>query len=107
MPFTRSGSRFVGPARGGANAGVTIVSPGANLGFGGGCELGALHARGEVLAFVNPDVIYAPGWFEPPYRSKRLDDAAVNSDFHVLRPAPAFPASTFPDSSPSPDDRNA
>ena len=49
----------------------------------------------------------APGCFEPPYRSKRLDDAAVNSDFHVLRPAPAFPASTFPESGPSPDDRNA
>lgn len=48
-----------------STAGVTIVSPGANLGFGGGCELGALHARGEVLAFVNPDVVYAPGWLEP------------------------------------------
>ena len=39
--------------------------PRRNVGFGGGCELGALHARGEVLAFVNPDVVFAPGWIEP------------------------------------------
>jgi GT2 family glycosyltransferase len=48
-----------------STAGVTIVSPGANLGFGGGCELGALHARGDVLAFVNPDLVFTPGWVEP------------------------------------------
>jgi GT2 family glycosyltransferase len=48
-----------------STAGVTIVSPGTNLGFGGGCELGALHARGDVLAFVNPDLIFVRGWLEP------------------------------------------
>jgi O-antigen biosynthesis protein len=48
-----------------STAGVTVVKPGRNLGFGGGCELGALHATGEVLALVNPDVIFRPGWIEP------------------------------------------
>jgi GT2 family glycosyltransferase len=46
-------------------AGVTVVTPGRNVGFGGGCELGALHARAEVIAFVNPDVIYPDGWLAP------------------------------------------
>ena len=46
-------------------AGVRLVEPDRNVGFGGGCELGALVARGDVLAFVNPDVIARPGWLEP------------------------------------------
>jgi len=45
--------------------GVRVLSPGRNLGFGGGCELGALFARGRVLAFVNPDLVVGPGWIQP------------------------------------------
>lgn len=45
--------------------GVRIVRPDRNLGFGGGCEIGALHARAEILCFVNPDITFAAGWFEP------------------------------------------
>jgi GT2 family glycosyltransferase len=48
-----------------STAGVTVVSPGRNLGFAGGCELGALHATGRVLAFVNPDLVVGPGWLRP------------------------------------------
>lgn len=40
--------------------GVTIVRPGSNLGFAGGCNYGARHAEGEVLAFVNGDAVVRP-----------------------------------------------
>jgi GT2 family glycosyltransferase len=40
--------------------GVTVVDPGENLGFAGGCNLGAAHAAGEVLAFVNGDAVVRP-----------------------------------------------
>ena len=39
---------------------VTVVRPCRNLGFPGGCNLGAQLARGDVLAFVNSDAIVAP-----------------------------------------------
>jgi GT2 family glycosyltransferase len=38
-------------------AGVTVVRPGANLGFAAGCNLGADRATGEFLAFVNGDAV--------------------------------------------------
>jgi len=45
-------------------SGILVVRPDHNLGFGGGNELGALYARGELLCFVNPDLITTPGWFD-------------------------------------------
>lgn len=45
--------------------GVRVARAERNLGFGGGCELGALHARGCFLAFVNPDIMFVTGWIEP------------------------------------------
>lgn len=46
-------------------AGVVLVTPDRNLGFGGGCELGALHATAPILGFVNPDTLFSAGWLEP------------------------------------------
>jgi GT2 family glycosyltransferase len=40
---------------------VRVVQPGSNLGFAGGCNLGAAEARGDVLLFLNPDTVAAPG----------------------------------------------
>ena len=40
--------------------GVTVLRPERNLGFAGGCNLGARHTRGEVLALVNGDAVVAP-----------------------------------------------
>lgn len=44
---------------------VTLVTPPQNLGFAGGCNLGAKVASGEVLVFLNPDTVVAPGSLQP------------------------------------------
>jgi GT2 family glycosyltransferase len=41
-------------------AGATVVSTGENLGYAGGGNLGALHATGDVLVFLNPDTVIGP-----------------------------------------------
>lgn len=38
-------------------SGVRVLSPAANLGFAGGCDLGAAESTGQYLAFVNSDAI--------------------------------------------------
>jgi len=40
---------------------ATIVTPPRNLGFAGGCNLGASVARGDRIVFLNPDTIVTPG----------------------------------------------
>jgi GT2 family glycosyltransferase len=40
--------------------GVTVVRPGENLGFAGGCNAGAAVAWGEFLALINGDLIVEP-----------------------------------------------
>jgi len=40
---------------------VRLIAPGKNLGFAGGCNLGAAEANGDVLVFLNPDTVVAPG----------------------------------------------
>ncbi|HEV7133368.1 MAG TPA: glycosyltransferase family 2 protein [Gaiellaceae bacterium] len=40
---------------------VTIVRPTQNLGFAGGCNLGAKVASADTLVFLNPDTVIAPG----------------------------------------------
>jgi len=41
--------------------GVTVVRPGRNLGFAGGCNAGAAAARGRYIALVNSDCVVRPG----------------------------------------------
>ncbi|MEU3627770.1 glycosyl transferase [Amycolatopsis coloradensis] len=45
-----------------AAPGVKLVESPVNTGFAGGCNLGAKHATGTVLAFLNNDARPAPGW---------------------------------------------
>lgn len=39
-----------------AYAGVRVLEPGRNLGFGGGCNLAVAHTTGEIVALINPDL---------------------------------------------------
>lgn len=39
---------------------VRVVTPGTNTGFAGGCNLGARHANGQYLAFINGDAVVEP-----------------------------------------------
>jgi GT2 family glycosyltransferase len=50
---------------------VTVVRPGRNLGFAGGCNAGAAAATGEFLALVNGDAIV-----EPNTLARLVDEAA-------------------------------
>ena len=39
---------------------VTLITPDENLGFAGGCNLGASRATGDHLAFINSDAVVRP-----------------------------------------------
>src|SRR5262245_12256833 len=41
---------------------ITLICSTTNLGFAAGCNLGAKHARGEHLVFLNHDTMVDPGW---------------------------------------------
>jgi GT2 family glycosyltransferase len=38
-----------------------VVDAGGNVGFAAGCNVGAREAKGDVLVFLNPDTVVAPG----------------------------------------------
>lgn len=60
--------------------GVVVVVSERNLGFGGGCELGILHARGEVVCLLNPDVSGPGDWLAP------LLDLVADSGVSIASP---------------------
>jgi len=40
---------------------LTLISGHGNVGFARGCNIGARRARGDLLAFINPDCVLPPG----------------------------------------------
>jgi GT2 family glycosyltransferase len=60
-----------------------LVSPGENLGFAGGANLGAQRASGEVLLFLNPDTVVASGAVAA--LSAVLDDRSIGIAMARLR----------------------
>lgn len=58
-------------------AGVRVVGPSRNLGFGGGCNLGVRHATGQLLAFVNPDIEVSANWLPPLIAAASDGGAAI------------------------------
>ncbi|MGH3495390.1 MAG: glycosyltransferase family 2 protein, partial [Sciscionella sp.] len=53
--------------------GVQIIESAVNTGFAGGCNLGAQHATGDVLAFLNNDARPHPGWVRAAVLALRAD----------------------------------
>jgi GT2 family glycosyltransferase len=62
---------------------VYVLDPGKNTGFAGGCNLGARHASGEYLAFINGDAVVAPRALAALVRS--LADSTVGLASGSLR----------------------
>ena len=54
---------------------VHVVDPGQNLGFAAGSNLGAREAAGNVLVFLNPDTVVAPGAIAQLART--LEDSSI------------------------------
>jgi GT2 family glycosyltransferase len=64
-------------------AGVRLVEPGRNLGYGGGCNAGATEARGDVLLFLNADTELDPSAAEA--LAAALADKAIGVAMPRLR----------------------
>ncbi|MFF5990311.1 glycosyltransferase [Prauserella flavalba] len=61
-----------------AAPGARVIESDRNLGFAGGCNLGAKHAEGTVLAFLNNDARPGARWVEAAVATLR-DDPAVGA----------------------------
>ncbi|GLZ41276.1 glycosyltransferase [Actinokineospora sp. NBRC 105648] len=54
--------------------GVRLVRAERNRGFIGACNLGAEHARSDLLVFLNNDTEVRPGWLDELYETMTSDD---------------------------------
>ena len=63
--------------------GVRVLDAGGNVGFAGGCNVGAREAEGDVLLFLNPDTVAASGAVAQLQRT--LEDPAIGIAMARLR----------------------
>jgi GT2 family glycosyltransferase len=69
--------------------GVQVIRSPENLGFGRGCNLGARHARGELLLFLNPDVELEADTVSVLVRDLRATEGAAVAFATSLEPGSA------------------
>ena len=68
---------------------VTVVEPGANLGFAGGCNLGIRELTGcDYLALLNNDAVAEPGWLEHLVDAIGRDDRTGAASSKVVFASP-------------------
>lgn len=63
---------------------LRVIHSPANLGFGGGNNLGARDATGDYLVFLNPDAIATPGWWEALVDALASDASAGMATSRIL-----------------------
>ncbi len=54
---------------------IQVVRSERNTGFGSGGNLGATHAKGAFLVFLNPDAVVTDGWLEALVRPLAVDSS--------------------------------
>lgn len=65
-----------------------IIQNGGNLGFAGGNNNGAKHARGEILVFLNPDTTVDPDWLVELLKPFADPTVGLTTSRVVLMPQP-------------------
>jgi GT2 family glycosyltransferase len=63
---------------------VKLIRAVTNLGFGGGNNLGARYARGQYLAFLNPDTVVESGWLEALVQALEYNPEAGMATARIL-----------------------
>lgn len=66
--------------------GIRPLQARLNLGFGGGVNFAAKHARGEYLVFLNDDSEVHPGWLEHLVQTAQSDDRIGAVGSRILFP---------------------
>jgi GT2 family glycosyltransferase len=66
--------------------GVMFLRSEVNLGFGGGCNWAARHARGRYLVLLNDDAAVAAGWLEALLSAAESDAQVAAAGSLVLTP---------------------
>jgi O-antigen biosynthesis protein len=72
---------------------IRLVRSAANLGFGGGCNLGGAGSAAEYLVFLNDDIEVVPGWLEA-----LVETADRHSDVGAVGSLILFPDGTIQES---------